>query len=207
MQGLLRITGTSLLVLALAACASSESTGPVSPSMPDPQNDNVTHARGFGVGIGTVTGHIQRYNWNPAINIIDNASTRRLGVTTVRQDDGTLRINIPESAAFDSSQYDLKASIFPVLDRIAMATNQHPEVRIKVVGHADSSGNNGINQPLSENRAMAVANYLTQRRGIVPTRVSTEGRAAQDPIADNKTPEGRRLNRRVEVFLYTISTR
>lgn len=160
-------------------------------------------AAGIGAGIGALTGSIVGYNWNKIIGKVDQAGGKQLGVSTTKLDNGALKVNIPESATFNSSEYQLKPAIYPVLDALATSVNETPQLRVKVIGHTDSSGNVGINQPLSENRARSVVNYLTSK-GVFGRRITSEGRAATDPIADNSTAEGRRQNRRVEVYLYAV---
>lgn len=69
-----------------------------------------------------------------------------------------------------------------------------------VVGYADSSGNEDVNQRLSDERATRVVNYLQQACGWKPYRMLTpSGMATANPLADNSTPEGRAQNRRVSV--------
>ncbi|HEX7887917.1 MAG TPA: OmpA family protein [Ramlibacter sp.] len=69
---------------------------------------------------------------------------------------------------------------------------------IIAVGHTDSVGNDGYNQKLSVKRAEAVKAYLVSK-GIEKNRVYTEGKGEKQPVADNKTAEGRAKNRRVEI--------
>jgi OOP family OmpA-OmpF porin len=69
---------------------------------------------------------------------------------------------------------------------------------IIAVGHTDSVGNDGYNQKLSVRRAEAVKSYLVSK-GIEKNRVYTEGKGEKQPVADNKTAEGRAKNRRVEI--------
>src|SRR5690606_12352530 len=116
---------------------------------------------------------------------------------------GTLRVNIPSNVSFDSSKYDLKPALLPVLDSVARALVQHPELRAKSIGHTDSTGSAQFNQTLSVNRATAVTNYLASR-GVGADRLMSEGRGPSNPIADNATPEGRAMNRRVELYLYAV---
>ena len=66
------------------------------------------------------------------------------------------------------------------------------------VGHTDAIGGDSYNQKLSVKRAEAVKNYLTSK-GIEKNRVYTEGKGEKQPVADNKTTEGRAKNRRVEI--------
>jgi outer membrane protein OmpA-like peptidoglycan-associated protein len=72
------------------------------------------------------------------------------------------------------------------------------EGHFEVAGHADSSGNDTINEPLAEARARAVVDDLVAR-GVDPSRLSARGYGSRRPLADNATPEGRARNRRVEI--------
>ncbi len=69
---------------------------------------------------------------------------------------------------------------------------------IIAVGHTDSVGSDAYNQKLSVKRAEAVKAYLVTK-GIEKNRVYTEGKGEKQPVADNKTKEGRSKNRRVEI--------
>ena len=69
---------------------------------------------------------------------------------------------------------------------------------IIAVGHTDSVGSDAYNQKLSVKRSEAVKAYLVSK-GIEKNRVYTEGKGEKQPVADNKTAEGRAKNRRVEI--------
>lgn len=71
---------------------------------------------------------------------------------------------------------------------------------MKIRGHTDNSGKEDFNRRLSNERAKAVASNLVSI-GVVETAIVSEGLGSREPTADNSTDEGRRKNRRVEIFL------
>jgi OOP family OmpA-OmpF porin len=75
---------------------------------------------------------------------------------------------------------------------------QYPQTTTVVEGHTDSVGPDAYNQKLSERRANAVKQVLTQQYGVESTRVDSVGYGETRPVADNATEEGRAVNRRVE---------
>lgn len=160
-------------------------------------------AAAIGAGIGAVAGGIAGYNWKGIKNDVQKSGATSLGVDVTEMPDGTLRVNIPSNVSFDTNQYALKPALTPVLDSVARALVQHPELRAKSIGYTDSTGSAATNQALSDNRARAVTNYLAQH-GVSPARLTAEGRGPSSPIADNSTAEGRAMNRRVELFLYAV---
>lgn len=162
-----------------------------------------SRAAAIGAGIGAVAGGIAGYNWSGVKNDVEQSGAASLGVDVTEMPDGTLRVNIPSNVSFDTAKYDLKPALLPVLDSVARALAQHPELRAKSIGHTDSTGSMQVNQTLSVNRANAVTNYLASR-GVSPARLMAEGRGPSNPVADNGTAEGRALNRRVELYLYAV---
>jgi chemotaxis protein MotB len=86
------------------------------------------------------------------------------------------------------------------LVRIANILNTHEDLRILLEGHTDSAGSDKLNQTLSENRAESVKQALVGL-GVDETRIETAGLGESRPIASNQTFEGRRKNRRVEIYL------
>ncbi|HWK62018.1 MAG TPA: OmpA family protein [Eoetvoesiella sp.] len=157
----------------------------------------------IGAGIGAVAGGIVGYNWSGVKKDVQQSGASRLGIDVIEMPDGSLKVNIPSNVSFDTNKYALKPALLPVLDSVARALSQHPELRAKAIGYTDSTGTAAFNQTLSVNRARAVTNYLNQH-GVAQSRLMTEGRGPANPIADNGTVEGRAMNRRVELFLYAV---
>jgi outer membrane protein OmpA-like peptidoglycan-associated protein len=105
---------------------------------------------------------------------------------------------VPSDISFDVGRADIKPNLRPVLDQFAHGLD--PTMRVRVVGHTDSTGSDAINDPLSRQRASSVKQYL-EDRGIAGSRIEAVGRGEHEPIADNTSDSGRAKNRRVEIFL------
>ncbi len=84
------------------------------------------------------------------------------------------------------------------LDSVARYLANNPEVTVTVDGHTDNTGSDKINDPLSIKRAEAAKKYIASK-GIDPARMITAGYGSKQPTSDNKTAEGRRKNRRIEI--------
>jgi OOP family OmpA-OmpF porin len=108
--------------------------------------------------------------------------------------DATLKNRIIE---FESGSAVLATSGTQILDEMAVALNKVGGKKVKIIGHTDSSGDLAKNLSLSQERAIAVKNYLVGKN-INADSMSTEGLGPNKPVADNTTPEGRRKNRRIE---------
>lgn len=96
----------------------------------------------------------------------------------------------------DSAQVLTAASM--QLDEVAMIL-RNSDKEILIEGHADASGDDMYNLRLSEKRALSVRQSLIER-GISPARIFTVGYGESKPIASNATVNGKRLNRRVEIY-------
>lgn len=107
---------------------------------------------------------------------------------------------VARPVAFRQSSAAIRSSSFAVLDRVVDAVHDCGDARIAVTGHSDSSGPEPWNRQLSLDRAQAVADYLVDR-GISTERILVAGAGSSEPIADNDTPYGRSLNRRIEFEL------
>lgn len=102
-----------------------------------------------------------------------------------------------KAVQFDLNKATLRKESYPVLDQIVSLMKKYPYYRIAISGHTDNTGNAVSNQKLSEQRAKTCYQYLIDK-GISASRVSYAGFGPSQPLYDNKTSEGRKLNRRVE---------
>ncbi len=98
---------------------------------------------------------------------------------------------------FDSGSASIQPSSYGVLKKIASALKES-NIQVKIVGHTDSDGSSEANLTLSKDRAEAIKTALTSEFGVDGSLLSTEGMGELEPIADNRTPEGKAQNRRAE---------
>ena len=101
---------------------------------------------------------------------------------------------------FAFNKAELSAQAGPRLDKLANFLKQFPDRKLLIEGYTDSVGSESYNQELSERRAMAVRDALVQR-GVDTSRIGARGYGKAYPVADNASPEGRAMNRRVEIVI------
>ncbi len=121
------------------------------------------------------------------------------GVGVARQGDN-LVLRMPSDVTFATNQSNIDPRFDSVLRDVAAVLAEYDRSLVDVVGHTDSSGGDAINQPLSERRALSVADALI-RSGIQRERLFVAGQSSRVPVADNGTTEGRAQNRRVEILI------
>ncbi len=102
---------------------------------------------------------------------------------------------------FDSASGAIDSEGRETLQRLADALRREPQLRVRLVGHADGSGQPAANDKLSASRAEQARRMLLELSGVGASRVEAVGRGAQEPVASNATPDGRARNRRVEIEL------
>lgn len=99
---------------------------------------------------------------------------------------------------FESGSDALKPESYATIREIAGVLEEYTEVKIKIIGHTDSEGDEASNLALSKKRAEAVKNSMEQQYGITSGRIVTDGKGETEPVGDNASPEGMAENRRVE---------
>ena len=153
---------------------------------------------GRGALIGGVTGAVV----GGAIgNYLDRQAAelkRRLPEAAVERQGDKLYVALPSGILFDVDKDQVRSEAYSSLRTAADVLVKYPDTYVTVEGHTDSTGSHEYNQSLSERRALRVRDVLEQS-GVQMVRLSVRGYGETDPIADNATPEGRQVNRRVQL--------
>ena len=129
---------------------------------------------------------------------------------SVGYDERGLVTRMLDQVLFDSGKAQLRRSAYPVLDKVAKVLQEVSDQPIGIEGHTDNQPikHSGweSNKALSVARANAVAEYLIQKQGVDPARLTTIGYGEEHPLASNDTVAGRQKNRRVEIIILPQSS-
>ncbi|MBL6452634.1 MAG: OmpA family protein [Porphyromonas sp.] len=171
---------------------------------------------GLGAGIGKVAGNtgagaaIGAVVGGAAGALIGNRMEKQKKELEQQLPEGTQVETVNEGQAikvvfdsgllFNTSSSTLSSSSRADLRKFADNLNKNDDTVLEIIGHTDSSGNDRINDPLSLNRAKSVRDFL-EGQGVSSVRMKYEGRGSHEPVDTNATAEGKRKNRRVEVFI------
>ena len=113
-----------------------------------------------------------------------------------------VKVTFDSGILFATNKAILNSSSKTQLAKFATVLKNNSDCHVDIYGHTDSTGNDGINVPLSNNRAQTVVDYL-ESCGVSGSQFqNVAGKGSSAPIADNATVSGRQQNRRVEVYLY-----
>ena len=115
-------------------------------------------------------------------------------------------ITLNGALLFDSGSADIREDAYPLVDKISNILSQYDKNMIDIEGHTDNvpihNQKYEDNDVLSMYRALTVADYIREKTDLDPGLIKSSGRGDYVPVADNSTPEGRAINRRVEVKIY-----
>ena len=189
----------------------------------DPNDPNAKAKRGAGIGAaaGAVVGAIiGNQTGNPATGAVIGAAAGAAiggaaghnmdkqqqelqqipGVEVTRPAPNEIAVQLTNDILFDVDSYALRPESRDTLRELAANFTRYPEEQISIEGHTDSTGTPEHNQMLSENRAGAVRDYLIDH-SVPSSRITATGFGETRPKASNDTPEGRQVNRRVEIHI------
>ena len=156
----------------------------------------------IGAGVGALAGGaVGHYMDQQEAKL--RAELQGTGVSVTRTGDN-ITLNMPGNVTFDTDSAALRPQFFSVLNSVGKVLTEFDQTVVEVAGHTDSTGSDSYNMQLSQRRANTVGEYL-YTQGIMDQRIMTVGMGEHHPIADNSTPEGRQLNRRVEITLVPIT--
>lgn len=110
------------------------------------------------------------------------------------------KIELKEKVFFNFAKTTIRPESSALLDEVAGALNDHPNLTVDIEGHTDDVGNDKANLKLSQGRAESVRNYMI-KHGVQVDRMRAIGYGEERPIDDNSSEEGRGVNRRVEFVI------
>ncbi len=112
-----------------------------------------------------------------------------------------IKITFDSGILFETNSSTLQYQAKKNIADLSVILNKYPDTNILVTGHTDFDGTEQYNLDLSERRAKSVSDY-TMGQGVISSRLSVLGLGELEPVATNETPEGKQLNRRVEIAIF-----
>ena len=152
----------------------------------------------IGAGTGAIIGHKMDKAKKEA-EAVKNAQ-----VETITDANGleAVKVTFDSGILFATNKADLNAASKSSLQQFATVLKNNNQCDIAIFGHTDNTGSDAVNNPLSQRRAESVSKYL-KAQGVASSQIKTiSGQGSTNPVADNSTAEGRKQNRRVEVYMY-----
>lgn len=171
----------------------------------------------LGAGIGAIIGGGKGAAWGAGIGAVVGGSAGAIignkmekqkqeleqinGAQVESINDGqAIKVTFESGILFATNSSTLSSAAQNSLASFATSLNNNPDTDVQIYGHTDNTGNDAINNPLSERRAQSVFNFL-QSRGVAGSRMVSQGFGSTQPVADNSTTAGRAQNRRVEIYI------
>lgn len=156
----------------------------------------------IGGTVGATTGAIIGKKMDKAKK--EAEAVKNAQVETITDANGleAVKVTFDSGILFATNKADLNATSKASLTQFAEVLKENRDMDIAIIGHTDTTGNDAINNPLSKNRAQSVSKFL-KSQGVASAQIKTiDGQGSTNPVADNSTAEGRKQNRRVEVYMY-----
>lgn len=132
------------------------------------------------------------------------AAAQNAAVETVTDANGlqAVKVTFDSGILFQTNKSALNAAAQKNLKEFSEVLKANTDLELAVYGHTDNTGSAAVNEKLSLERAQSVANYLKSCGAQAKQFAKIEGKSFNEPVADNSTAEGRKQNRRVELFMY-----
>lgn len=159
----------------------------------------------IGGAVGTTAGVVIGKKMDQQMEELEQIEGAQVEEVTDVNDLKAIKVTFDSGILFATGKSTLSTASKEALAKFAQSLQNNPETNVDIVGHTDNTGSREINVKLSNERAESVAKYIIER-GIEGGRLTTEGRAYDEPVASNETAAGRAQNRRVEIYISANET-
>lgn len=161
----------------------------------------------IGAAVGAGAGALIGKNMDKQQKQLEEQLAQQAKVEQTTDSNGlqAIKVTFDGGILFQTGKYDLNQSAQTDLTKFAVNLMENPNTDVAIVGYTDNTGSYAVNEKLSNQRANSVRNYLI-KCGVNPNRLTAIGIPMADYVASNDTPEGRALNRRVELTIYANET-
>ena len=156
----------------------------------------------IGGAVGAGTGAIIGKKMDKAKKEAEAVKSAQVETITDANGLEAIKVTFDSGILFATNKADLNAASKASLTQFAEVLKENKDMDIAIFGHTDNTGTDAVNNPLSKNRAQSVSKFL-KSSGVASSQIKTiDGQGSKNPVADNSTAEGRKQNRRVEVYMY-----
>ena len=156
----------------------------------------------IGGAVGAGTGAIIGKKMDKAKKEAEAVKSAQVQTITDANGLEAIKVTFDSGILFATNKADLNAESKASLTQFAQVLKENSDMDIAIFGHTDNTGTDAVNNPLSKNRAQSVSKFL-KAQGVAASQIKTiDGQGSKNPVADNSTAEGRKQNRRVEVYMY-----
>jgi outer membrane protein OmpA-like peptidoglycan-associated protein len=163
---------------------------------------NTAVGAAIGTAVGAGTGAIIGKKMDKAKKEAEAVKSAQVETITDANGLEAIKVTFDSGILFATNKADLNAASKASLTQFAEVLKENKDMDIAIFGHTDNTGTDAVNNPLSKNRAQSVSKFL-KSQGVASSQIKTiDGQGSKNPVADNSTAEGRKQNRRVEVYMY-----
>ena len=163
---------------------------------------NTAVGAAIGTAVGAGTGAIIGKKMDKAKKEAEAVKSAQVQTITDANGLEAIKVTFDSGILFATNKADLNAESKASLTQFAQVLKENSDMDIAIFGHTDNTGTDAVNNPLSKNRAQSVSKFL-KSQGVAASQIKTiDGQGSKNPVADNSTAEGRKQNRRVEVYMY-----
>ena len=204
----------AMCMLAMVSCQTKQGTGTIIGSISGTAlggivgkiAGNTTVGAAIGGVVGAGAGALIGRHMDKVAEQARQVENAKVEEVTDKNGFKAVKVTFDSGILFATNKADLNAASMNDLSKFSSVLKNNADCHVDVYGHTDSTGNDGINIPLSYKRAQSVQTYLLSCGVPASQFQKVEGKGSSAPVADNATADGRKLNRRVEVYLYASQT-